>query len=705
MATKKREETLILFCAMAGLLSLPFLMQAQQMPQVDGGDLPLIQVEHPECVYFGPKHDQIVKSGLSGPQKDDNALSALTDRVTALMSSSASSASSDDGGAGLQEIVPGDSRTNTSQRSSGKGTIDRNLFQAMQLAGVTPAARTNDYEFIRRVTLDLTGRIPAPDRVLSFVADTSVNKRAALIDELLAKPEWVDKWVMYYGDLFSNTTNNTATGVIRYSDGRNAFYAWLKQAIAANRPYNSVASDLISVVGTNSYDPAQGQLNWIVNGLVINGPVQDAYDQEAANTAEVFLGISHLNCTLCHNGRGHLDSLSLWGKNQTRTSSWGLAAFFAKTVIARTAVAAAVNNQPYYWHVEDSGKFDYQYGTLTGNRPARCMNNVPPVTVNNVLTCGCADGSTPVVTNGKASCKTGFGMATPVYPFSGRAPATGESYRTALAREVTSDFQFARASVNYIWSEFFGRGIVDPTNQFDLARLDPNNPPPDPWTLQPSNPQLLNGLAQDFIDSGYDLKALMKEIVNSDAYQLSARYAGTAPDEKLFARKLVRRLWGEEIHDAIAQSSNILPSYKIASVPSGALTWAMQFPEPRGLPGGTTTAFLDSFLRGNRDDEQRKGDPALTQALNLMDDSFVMTRIRAAGTGAAASLLAKSLPMTDDQLVNNLYLNVLSRYPAADEKQTSMANLASGSGVAGRQQKAENLLWSLYNKVDFIFNY
>ena len=108
---------------------------------------------------------------------------------------------------------------------------------------------------------------------------------------------------------------------------------------------------------------------------------------------------------------------------------------------------------------------------------------------------------------------------------------------------------------------------------------------------------------------------------------------------------------------------------------------------------------------GNRDDEDRRGDPALTQALNLMDDTFVMTRIRATGTGATASLLAKSLPMSDDQLVSNLFLNVLSRYPPDDEKNAAMANLASGVGAAGRQQKAENLLWSLYNKVDFIFNY
>jgi hypothetical protein len=118
--------------------------------------------------------------------------------------------------------------------------------------------------------------------------------------------------------------------------------------------------------------------------------------------------------------------------------------------------------------------------------------------------------------------------------------------------------------VNYIWAEFFGRGIVDPPDSFDPARLDPDNPPPDPWTLQPSNAALLNALAQHFIDGGYSLKSLMREIVNSETYQLSSRYDGEwNPDwEPYFARKFVRRLWAEEVHDAVVQTCGILPSYE-----------------------------------------------------------------------------------------------------------------------------------------------
>jgi hypothetical protein len=290
----------------------------------------------------------------------------------------------------------------------------------------------------------------------------------------------------------------------------------------------------------------------------------------------------------------------------------------------------------------------------------------------------------------------------PAYFFNGDAPAKSDNYQAFLAKEVTSDIQFSRAIVNYIWQQFFTRGIVEPANQFDLARLDPDNPPPAPWTLQPSNARLLNALAQDFVTAKFDLKALMREIANSQAYQLSSRYDPATWDvawEPLFARKLVRRLWGEEVHDAVAQSSNMIPVYKINDF--GMTNWAMQFPEPRNIPGGAVGYFLDTFERGNRDDQTRRGDGSILQALSLVNDNFVMSRIKPSGTGGATNLLAANMSLTDAQLVQNLYLAVLSRYPTAAEKSTAMAQLQSGT----RLLQAEDLLWSLYNKVDFVYNY
>jgi hypothetical protein len=224
-------------------------------------------------------------------------------------------------------------------------------------------------------------------------------------------------------------------------------------------------------------------------------------------------------------------------------------------------------------------------------------------------------------------------------------------------------------------------------------------------------------LAQQFVQSGFDIKALMRDITISDAYQLSSRYNGAwNPDwEKLFARKMVRRLWAEEIHDAVVQSSGLVPSYKVrgfsdGSTVSGAnypgfgrVAWAMQFPDVVGVPDGNgpISQFLNAFLRGNRDDSPRRSDGSILQALDLMNDNFTVSRVHATAKGTAGGLLMRNLRLPNDQLVSNLFLAVLSRYPSDAEKTPALAALAQGD----RQNAAEDLLWSLYNKVDFVFNY
>jgi hypothetical protein len=647
--------------AATALLSGVLLLRAQEAEEAREEQPVQATVEHPECSFF-------IRRDRFQPARPDSASaqrSALTLDVVKRLS-----------------VARG---AKSFEQPDSLGTIDKYLYADMQAHGVTPADKTNDFEFIRRVTLDLTGRIPTPDRLLSFTADTTADKRAGLVDELLARPEWIDKWTMYFGDLYGNTDRNTF--VVRYEPGRNAFYKWIKDSLTSNKPYNQMATELIFSRGENTY--TQGELNWLVGAWVINNPQQDNIDQEAANVAETFLGVSHMNCLLCHNGRGHLDALSLWGKSTARATAWGFASFLSHTTTTRVPVAAAVNNQPYYWAVRDDPPriTDYALNTTTGNRPAR-----QPIGTQRTLP--------------------------PVYPFNGATPDPGENYRVALARIVTSDIQFSRAAVNYIWKEFFGRGIVDPVNQFDPARLDPDNPPPDPWTLQPSNARLLNALAQEFVDDGYDLKKLMRKITTSEAYQLSSRYNGhwKAEYEPLFARKLVRRLWPEEIHDAVVQSSGVRPTYNVTNFSSfaanspfaglptyGPFNRAMQAPDVNRTPdnNGPVTQFLNSFFRGDRDLEDRRGDGSVLQALGLMNDPFITSRLNAA-TAPANSLLARNRNnIAADQVINNLYLAVLSRYPTDDEKKAILPSFRT----ANVGTVAEDLLWSLYNKVDFAFNY
>jgi hypothetical protein len=629
------------------------LSRADEKP-ADENQLP---VEHPECTAFGAGRDKMMAGAL---RSANHNLSITTGQVTrAITAAAAGRARSFD------------------QNAQPLGMIDSYLFADMQAQGVQPADLTSDWEFIRRVTLDLTGRIPAPARVLSFVNDKSPDKRSALIEELLASPQWVDKWTMYFGDLYQNTDQRPSTSLRRFPSGRNAFYTWIHDSLANSKPYDQMATELITSTGTNSY--TKGELNWILNGYITGGPQQDITDSMASNVSTVFLGISHMNCLLCHNGRGHLDQLSVWGSQTTRYQAWNFASFMSRTTFSRVNYDPN-NRNNYYWSVQNNVNHDYQLGTTTGNRPARIAG--PP----------CAPNKTCYVP--------------PMYIFNGAQPNSGEDYRTALARMVTSDLQFSRAAVNYMWAQFFGRGIVDPPDQFDPMRLDPDNPPSDPWTLQPSNARLLNAMAQRFVDTGYDLKMLMRDIANSQAYQLTSEYNGqwNVAWEPLFARKFVRRLWSEEVHDAVVQSSGIMPNYKVtgfSDIGFPNVTLAMQLPDTVNMPGGTMTTLLDNFMRGNRDDQARRTDGSILQALGLMNDNFIMTRIDPGGANAN-QLLAQNLKKPNDQFINALYLGVLSRYPSDAEMKTALnIVLGAGSQAAG----GTNMLWVLYNKVDFIFNY
>jgi hypothetical protein len=634
-----------------------------------------LPVEHPECSYFGPQRDRFTQAALNRMRaaKKESAASALTRQVTALLP------------AGL----PGGSHNHDVSVSTGQDTIDSYIFAALQTNGIAPAESTSDFEFIRRVTLDLTGRIPTPSAVLAFVNSTDPSKRAQLIDQLLASPQWVDKWTVFFSDLFKNTSSNSQ--IVINNEGRNAFYKWIHDSLANGKPYNQMATELIDAQGNNNSDQAQGNMNFLVLAFQGNGPTQDVYDSQTAQVFESFMGMAHVNCLLCHNGRGHLDSLSLWAASVTRYQAWGLSSFLSHTTMHGYRSPQDPNNPKAgtlnYWGF-DTGSTDYTLNTTIGNRPAR----------------------QPLAGQAKT--------VTPLYLDQVSTAQKGSDYRAALAQYVTGDIQFARAAVNYVWAHFFGLGIVDPPDQFDLARLDPNNPPPAPWTLQPSNPQLLNSLAHHFINSGYDLKALMREIANSQTYQFSSRYNGSwnATLEPYFARHFVRRMWAEELHDSVVTATGIVPTYTVPGFSNdstiygvnspgfGQVSFAMQLPDVKNEPdgGGAVSQFLDSFLRGDRDLTPRKSEGSILQALNLMNDNFIESRIHSTGSNIKGSNLVAAMSQPDQQLVNTLYLTVLSRYPTQDEMTKALNDLSIN---ISHSQAAEDLFWSLFNKVDFVFNY
>ena len=593
--------------------------------------------------------------------------------------------------------------------------IDECVQKAARAAGIPLTYPATDTEFLRRVRLDLTGRIPTKDEVLAFAQDTSPGKRERLVDLLLQTPEWADRWAMFLGDHFGNTIETAQ--INRYTWGRDSMHLYFVESMRQNKPYDQMAREMLAAEGVSdgrtypeiytSYEhwdqvyndldgnPVQpSAVGYVLGGRNLGGPIQDTYDMLSFLTAKDFLGISAMDCVLCHDGAGHLDSLSAWGSSAKRAEAWGLAAFFSdlpryqtwryKQSLLPDTPRGRRRARAYYFTIKDLPQGEREQGrygdtagvylsqTKGGNRPDR---NSPQRFV------------------------------TPAYPFPSEAVVDpGMRLREQVGWYLTSDPQFARAAVNYIWREFFSRGIVEPADQFDLVRLDPGSLPPEGWDLQPSHPQLLEWLADGFRNSGFDLKWLMREITTSQIYQLSSRYEGVFNPlhEKYFVRHQAKRLTAEQVVDAVmVASSQFVSSFRASNFLR--VSFAMQLPDVSQVPLGKPPAsdvrsLLDAFARGDRVETQRSGEGSPLQALHLMNNQFVLDRLVPKTEG---STLHQSIAMADEALVANLYLNVLSREATAEEVAFGVDYLQGGD----RADRARTLMWALFNKTDFYFNY
>ncbi len=538
--------------------------------------------------------------------------------------------------------------------------VDTEIFGKMQRDGIRWTSPASDAEFLRRVTLDLTGEIPNVETVKSFLADPDAGKREKLIDRLLASDAFADKWTMWFGDLVQNVQTSAAT--IEYFQGRNAYHQFIRNSIGGGKPYDQMVREVIAGSGKSFVD---GQANYWVRQIQNNGPVQDTYDNLAAASAERFLGLP-LNCLSCHSGPAHLELVNSSLAKRTRMEFWKNAAFFSQVTVTRGEPVAMGSNVREYI-VTDNTTGRYSLNTTSGNKTPRQPAAGQPNFVE------------------------------PGFFLSGEAPRAGEMRRQAYARILTAHPQFARASVNYIWKEVFGLGLVEPVDSFDLLRQDAATLPFGA-TLQPTHPQLLTQLADSFVASGYNLRTLLRTIAVSNAYQLASRYTPGEWNEAwtpYYARHYPRRLMAEEVIDAIIRATGMSGSFTAQGFAS-PLPRAMMLPDT--TEGGTFRVFLNNFGRGDRDEDARANDSSVVQALTLMNDRIVTDRIRATASGSTV----QKLRATNDPnaIVDGLYLSTLARYPTAAERQTATAYLRSGD----LSRKSEDLQYALLNKVEFLFN-
>jgi hypothetical protein len=506
--------------------------------------------------------------------------------------------------------------------------IDEEVFSKLRKFNIVPSGLSSDAEFLRRVCLDLTGRLPPPQRVREFLKDKSANKREKVVDALLDSPEYVDYWTFRFADLFR---------VAIFPVGINpkwteSYNEWIRDAIEHDRPYDEVAQERIAAQG---YSAASRHY---LPYLVIP-PAQNMMGEEV----RVFLG-RRLDCAQCHD-----HPYEEWTQDQF----WGMTAFFGPMF--------KLGGNP------SSVIFDFPDGK-------EVAADVPSPTELRVVHPRTKQPVQPAFLDGK------------VVPFE-----ETDFPRQELARWMTSHPYFAEATVNRIWSQFFGRGIVDPVDDFRST-----NPP--------SHPQLLRRLAEDFARNGYRLKRLARLIVQSRAYQLSSATNETnAADRTNYSHALPRALDAEILLDAVTDVTGVAERFAVGmnrgewrggKAPLG--TRAVQLAEADIY----NTAFLDVYGRPNRFSvPERDPSPKLTQALHMLAGSTYNEKLWTQG-GRLYDLYQRGA--SDEQIIDELYVAAFSRSPAKAELAELKRLIAA---TATREQALQDLQWAVLSAREFAENH
>ncbi len=398
--------------------------------------------------------------------------------------------------------------------------------------------------------------------------------------------------------------------------GAYKYHAWVVHALRVNWPEDKLAREVLLASGGNySSAPASFYRR-------LRDPAT-----AAENAAQLFLGV-RLGCARCHNHPG-----DRW----TQDDYYGMAAFFA---------GMRFKDGPFFNHLYDKEE-------TVSFAPAGAEVRHP---------------------------RTGAAVP-PRFLGGGPAPiSAGKDRREVLADWLLSpeNPQFARVAANRIWFHVFGRGIVEPVDDFRVS-----NPP--------SNPALLDALAAEFIRSGFDRKRLIRSILASRTYRLSSRSGPRSEkDARYFSHARARLLGAESLLDAISQAAGVAEPF--AGLPPGFRS--AQVPD-----GEYAHSFLTAFGRPARAmacECERESSSNVAQALHLVGGTTVEQKIRADG-GRVAKLIASG--MGNELLVAELFLATLSRFPSPEERMTLLEVLHA---APNRRRAAEDALWALINHPEFL---
>lgn len=497
-------------------------------------------------------------------------------------------------------LVAGSKAEASYPRVARNNFIDEHVFAKLQKLNIRPSELAGDAEFLRRVYLDVIGKLPTEEEARAFLASKQPNKRTQVVDWLLEQPEFAEVWALQFAELTRAGTREAG------AKGGRIVYDWLRRSFAENKPYDKLVTELLLSQGAHLFGRGPSSFYNI------------SFDSNAAdhatNISQIFLGV-RIECSKCHNHP--------WEK-WTQDDFYGFAAFFA-----RVAVKEVYEN-------DENATVYNEEGTVTHPKTKK------PVT--------------------------------PKYLDGGLEPdEQDKDIRESLARWMTRADNpfFARAFVNRVWKRYLGRGLVEEVDDFRVT-----NPP--------TNPALLDALAQDFVRNKFNVKRLVRTILLSRTYQLSAEPNDTNRADTInYSRFGMRRLMAETLTDAIAQVTAV-PD-KFAGYPPG--TRAMQ------VYSGANY-MLSTFGRLNRDIIcERDTQPDIAQTMHLISGDTIQKKLTAEGN-------VISRWMTGD-VVDSVFLRTLTRFPTAAEKEALEKALASGD----RRAVLQDALWAILNSKEFLYNH
>jgi hypothetical protein len=487
--------------------------------------------------------------------------------------------------------------------------IDDLVMEKLESLNLPPSPRAGDSEFIRRVYVDTIGVLPTEQETRAFLKSHDSHKRDKLIEQLLARPEFVDYWSYKWSDLLLVETKKLRPAAMW------AYYNWIRNNVAANTPWDKFARAVVTAQGST-----------LENGAANFYVLHDDPRTMAETTSQAFLGMS-VQCAKCHN-----HPMEKWTNDQY----YKLANLFARV---RTKNGSGDGDNIVF--VSNTGDL---VQPLTG-KPQ------PPTPL---------DG-TPLPLDSQ------------------------EDRRQHLADWLVSrdNPYFSRAIVNRIWKNFYGVGLVE--NVDDLRVTNPA-----------SNEKLLSAAANFLADHGFDLKALMRAILQSETYQrTSVPLPANDPDTRFYSHYYPRRMMAEVLLDSLSECTDSPADFK--GYPKG---WrAMQLPD-----SNVDSYFLKSFGRPERDKTcecERTAEPSVSQVLHLANGNTINNKLEAKNNAIDKWLAAKT---PNDKIVDEAYLTALSRFPTRDEKQ-KILKVLNAAPEKDRRAALEDMFWAVLSSKEFLFNH